>query len=103
MKPWLESAITYAFWLNWSNTGKLSGVNAPMPPDGSWENRCRCFSNRLRLWARPDVHIRVNSGPTTNSGLAGPYGSTATSAAGRSTMYGSAPPCTPPKLKSGLK
>ena len=34
-QPWLLSAMTVAFSRKWSNTGKLSAVKQPMPPEAS--------------------------------------------------------------------
>ena len=55
-----------------SNTGKLSGVNAPMPPEGSFLNCGRVPEKRSWQCASADTHISANSAPTTNSGEAGP-------------------------------
>ena len=45
--PWFESATTKAFSRTVSKTGKLSGVNAPIPPVGAFWYRPRVPSNRL--------------------------------------------------------
>ena len=79
-----------------------NGTAATIPPVGSCRYRSRLPSNRWWQCARAEVHIRTKSCVTVYSGLAGPYGSTATSPAGRSTTYGEVPPWTPPKSKSGL-
>jgi hypothetical protein len=57
-----------------------------------------------RFWqcASAEVHMSAKLSSTTNSGDFGPYGSTRTSSASRSTEAGIAPPWTPPKWKSGL-
>ena len=52
--------------------GKLSGVKAPMPPDGSRLYWGSVPANRPWQWASADTHRCAKSSPTMNSLDAGP-------------------------------
>ena len=55
-----------------SNTGKLSGVKQPRPPDGCFLNLSIWPENRSWQKASAEHHIWAKSSPTMNSGDSGP-------------------------------